>query len=357
MYLRNCWYVAAWNYEIEADTLLARTIINEPLVFFRKEDGTVAALQDRCCHRSAPLSIGRKEGDAVRCMYHGLKFDSSGKCVEIPGQDAIPPQACVRSFPVTERYSWVWVWMGDPALADENLIPPAVAHDDPNWIFRSGSIEYAANYQLVNDNLLDFSHLTFLHPNSFGVGSDWAHIRPKVTRLERGVRVERWLPNQPIPNHIRGVTDCELLDLWSHYDYLVPGVMVMYSSSYPQGTLDKFNGGAPTGIQPITSDVTCQAITPCGDEQSRYFFSWAPNVHAQAGCSDELADGMIAIARMAFEEDRLMIESQAHNLKMAPNAKQVAIAFDNALSQMRWVLDKLIKEEAQPQLNSASVVA
>lgn len=109
MYLHNCWYVAAWNYEINAETLLARTIINEPLVFFRKSDGSVAALQDRCCHRSAPLSIGRREGDALRCMYHGLKFDCSGKCIEIPGQDVIPPQACVRSFPVLERHSWVWV--------------------------------------------------------------------------------------------------------------------------------------------------------------------------------------------------------------------------------------------------------
>ncbi|MGP6010944.1 aromatic ring-hydroxylating dioxygenase subunit alpha [Pseudomonas aeruginosa] len=354
MYLHNCWYVAAWNYEIEPEGLLARTIINEPIVLFRKADGSIAALQDRCCHRSAPLSIGRKEGDAVRCMYHGLKFDSSGKCVEVPGQDSIPPQACVRSFPVVEQHSWIWVWMGDPAKADPALIPPAVALDDPNWIFRSGNIEYEANYQLVNDNLLDFSHLFFLHPESFGVGADWAHVRPKVTRLERGVRVERWLPNQPIPNHIKDVVDCSALDLWSYYDYMVPGVMVMRSYSFPQGTLERFNGQAPSGIEPITHDVTCQAITPSTDDTSRYFFSWAPNRGASAGCSEELADGMIAIARMAFEEDRQMIEAQARNLKLMPDAKQVPIAFDNALSQLRWVLDKLIKEENLPPLQAVA---
>ncbi|MGE6191088.1 Rieske 2Fe-2S domain-containing protein [Pseudomonas aeruginosa] len=354
MYLHNCWYVAAWNYEIEPEGLLARTIINEPIVLFRKADGSIAALQDRCCHRSAPLSIGRKEGDAVRCMYHGLKFDSSGKCVEVPGQDSIPPQACVRSFPVLEQHSWVWVWMGDPAKADPALIPPAVALDDPNWIFRSGNIEYEANYQLVNDNLLDFSHLFFLHPESFGVGADWAHVRPKVTRLERGVRVERWLPNQPIPNHIKDVVDCSALDLWSYYDYLVPGVMVMRSYSFPQGALERFKGEAPTGIEPITHDVTCQAITPSSDDTSRYFFSWAPNRGASAGCSEELADGMIAIARMAFEEDRQMIEAQARVLKLTPDAKQIPIAFDNALSQLRWVLDKLVKEESQPSLQAVA---
>ncbi|KQK61078.1 hypothetical protein AOX61_10360 [Pseudomonas aeruginosa] len=356
MYLHNCWYVAAWNYEIEPEGLLARTIINEPLVLFRKADGGIAALQDRCCHRSAPLSIGRKEGDAVRCMYHGLKFDSSGACVEVPGQDSIPPQACVRSFPVVEQYSWVWVWMGDPAKADPALIPPAVALDDPDWIFRSGSIEYEANYQLVNDNLLDFSHLFFLHPESFGVGADWAHVRPKVTRLERGVRVQRWLPNQPIPNHIRDVVDTETMDLFSTYDYLVPGVMVMRSYGFPKGALEMFKGEEPHGMEPVTHDVTCQAITPVTDDTSRYFFSWAPYKHALAGCSEELADGMLAIARMAFEEDRQMIEAQARVLKKTPDAKQVPIAFDNALSQLRWVLDKLIKEESQsqPQLQAVA---
>lgn len=350
MFLRNCWYVAAWDYEITDDNLLARTIINEPIVLYRKENGEVAALQDRCCHRAAPLSIGRKEGDAVRCMYHGLKFDSSGTCVEIPGQDSIPPQACVRSFPVVVQSSWVWVWMGEPSKASIDLIPPAVALDNPEWNFRSGSIEYQANYLFVNDNLLDFSHLTFLHPNSFGVGEDWAQIRPKVTRLERGVRIERWLPNQPIPNHIKDVVDAEYLDMYSHYDYLAPGVMVMYSYNFPGGTCEKFNGGYPEGMDPITREVTCQSITPSTDGSSRYFFSWAP--FRSKGGTDELAEGMIAIARMAFEEDRVMIEAQYNNTP--PGTKHIAIAFDNALAQMRWVLDKLIKEESQPKVESVA---
>ncbi|WP_193076005.1 aromatic ring-hydroxylating dioxygenase subunit alpha [Pseudomonas sp. FME51] len=357
MYLRNCWYVAAWDYEIAGDNLLARTIINEPLVFYRKAGGGIAALQDRCCHRSAPLSIGRKEGDALRCMYHGLKFDSDGVCIEIPGQDRIPPQACVRSFPVVEQYSWVWVWMGDPAMADPALIPPAMALDAPDWIFRSGSIEYEANYQLVNDNLLDFSHLSFVHSDSFGVGPDWAQVRPKVTRLERGVRVQRWLPKQPVPNHIRDVVEDDSMDLWITYDYLAPGVMVMHSCGLAKGSYEHFNGEEPSDFKAITHDLTCQAITPCTDDTSRYFFSWAPNRHTRTGASEALADGMIAIARAAFEEDRQIIEAQARNLKMAPDAKQVPIVFDNALSQLRWVLDKLIQEENQGPGSPPSVGA
>lgn len=349
MFLKNCWYVAAWNYEIE-DGLVSRTIINEPIVLYRKTDGSIAALQDRCCHRSAPLSIGRKEGDSVRCMYHGLKFNESGKCIEIPGQDTIPAQACVRAFPVVEQHSWVWVWMGDPAKADPALIPPAVSLDDTDWIFRSGSIDYEANYQLVNDNLLDFSHLFFLHKDSFGVGEDWAHTRPKVVRLERGVRVQRWMPDQPVPNHLKAAVNMDTMDLFTTYDYLAAGVMVMHSYGFPGGTVKQFDGQEPHGIRPLRHDVTCQAITPLTEDSSRYFFSWAPNRTTILGSTDEIADGMLIIARQAFEEDRIMIEAQARVLKHTPNAKQVPIAFDNALSQMRWVMDKLIKEESQPAL-------
>jgi phenylpropionate dioxygenase-like ring-hydroxylating dioxygenase large terminal subunit len=102
MFLRNSWYVAARSAEV-ARKPLARILLNEPVALYRKEDGTPVALEDRCCHRQLPLSMGRLEGDELRCGYHGLKFDASGTCVEIPGQTAIPPQARVRAYPLLER--------------------------------------------------------------------------------------------------------------------------------------------------------------------------------------------------------------------------------------------------------------
>src|SRR5271156_4921817 len=113
MWVRNAWYVAAWSHELGAEQILARTICNEPVVLYRKSDGTVAVLEDRCCHRFAPLSMGRREGDDLRCMYHGLKFAADGRCVEIPGQALIPPKAAVRSYPVAERGNWIWLWLGE----------------------------------------------------------------------------------------------------------------------------------------------------------------------------------------------------------------------------------------------------
>lgn len=103
MYIRNCWYVAAWDHELLGDTLLSRTLLDEPVLLYRLTDGRPVALADRCCHRHAPLSIGRREGDGVRCMYHGLKFDPGGRCVDVPGMSNVPSTLCVRSYPTVQR--------------------------------------------------------------------------------------------------------------------------------------------------------------------------------------------------------------------------------------------------------------
>ena len=116
-FLRNAWYMAGWDYELDTG-LFGRTIMNEPIAFFRDASGKVNAVEDRCCHRLAPLSLGRIEGDALRCMYHGLKFDAAGTCIDIPGQERIPASMKVRSFPIVEKQKLIWIWMGDPALAD-----------------------------------------------------------------------------------------------------------------------------------------------------------------------------------------------------------------------------------------------
>ncbi len=165
-FLKNTRYVAAWSHEIQANHLLPRTITQIPLLFWRDQSGRVVALADRCCHRAAPLSKGRLEGDRIRCMYHGLLFDTTGKCVEIPSQEFIPPAAKVRAYPVVERYKWIWVWMGDIDRADPSLIPDTHYLDDAGWRGTPGYMYYDANYLLITDNLLDFSHLSYVHEST-----------------------------------------------------------------------------------------------------------------------------------------------------------------------------------------------
>jgi vanillate O-demethylase monooxygenase subunit len=131
IFLKNCWYVAAWDHELIDGAKLARTILEQPVVLYRGESGRVMAMEDRCCHRGAPLSMGRIEGDCIRCMYHGMKFDPSGKCIQIPGQDVIPARLGVRSFPIVQRDHLVWIWMGDAEKADPALVVDYEPLHDP----------------------------------------------------------------------------------------------------------------------------------------------------------------------------------------------------------------------------------
>ncbi len=116
----NAWYAAGWDAEIK-QALLPRTICGKHVVMYRKGDGEVVALEDACWHRLVPLSKGRLDGDTVVCGYHGLKYNAQGRCTFMPSQETINPSACVRAYPVVERHRFIWLWMGDPALADPAL--------------------------------------------------------------------------------------------------------------------------------------------------------------------------------------------------------------------------------------------
>src|SRR5436190_22179122 len=143
MWVRNAWYVAGWSHEFAPGAIHARTLIDQPIALYRTADGGLVALEDRCCHRFAPLSLGRLEQDDLRCMYHGLKFAPDGRCIEIPGQPMIPPAARVRTYPAAESGAWIWIWMGDAAAADPKLIPYTTAEEDPDWHVRTGTLDYA----------------------------------------------------------------------------------------------------------------------------------------------------------------------------------------------------------------------
>ncbi len=344
MFVRNCWYVAGWDKDLPPDELIARTIINEPIVLYRTGDGSVVAFADRCCHRLAPLSQGRIEGDDLRCLYHGLKFDRTGRCIEIPGQESIPPSACVTSHPAVEKHSWIWVWMGDPALADAALIPPVIGSDDPSWNLRRGLVNYEANYLLINDNLTDFSHVAYLHRDSFVTSEQYARTRPSITPLAHGLRVQRWLTGPPrsdaeIPIHRR--SDGEW---WQTYDIVAPGVLGMHTVTCPRGTADRFGRNAPDlGLfTPLAENFTSQAVTPITDRTSRFYFSWGPR--AGEG-SDPIADDMLTVAYRAFSEDEQMIDGQQKIIDMSPDVAMLNTSLDQGPNLMRSIIDRLLRAE------------
>ena len=194
MFLMNSWYVAAWDHELIDGKLLARTILDKPVLLYKGESGRVVALDNRCCHRGAKLSNGRMEGDDVRCMYHGLKFDPSGKCIQIPGQDNIPPKLGVRSYPVVERQHLIWIWMGEAAKADPSKILDFTYLRDPAWRGKPDYMHYDANYLLIVDNLSDFAHLAFVHTKTLGGSEEYA-FKSKPTAIER---LRRRLPRRAL---------------------------------------------------------------------------------------------------------------------------------------------------------------
>jgi len=201
----NYWYAAAWSAEI-GDKPLARRLLGEPVVLFRQSGGRVAALLDRCPHRLVPLSMGVCVEGNIRCAYHGLEFDGTGRCVRVPAQSLIPPKAQTRSFPVLERYGLIWLWMGDPALANPASVPKVEKYGEPGWDLIDGGYQHhPSNVLNIIENLMDPSHTTYVHPNTIGnpLSSEEAVT---TTKTDEYIVAYRWLENTPpSPNDLRRV--------------------------------------------------------------------------------------------------------------------------------------------------------
>jgi len=339
MFIRNTWYVAGWDKEVGETNLFSRTIIGIPVLMYRTADGTLHALEDRCCHRGAPLSIGRREGDCVRCMYHGLKFDATGQCVEAPAQQRIPPQARVKKFPVLERNRWIWIWMGDAEKADPDLIPDTHWLADPAWRSLDGYIHYDTNYLLIADNLLDFSHLPFVHPTTLGGGEDYAAAQPKVERLQDGVRITRWTIDTEPPPFAKQVKNWPgTVDRWNVYNFTIPAILLMDSGMAPTGT------GAQEGARVDAAEFRgCQALTPETETSTHYFFA---HPHNFAIDNPEVTRSIHQSVVTAFDEDRDIITAQQQSLALAPDFKMIPFSIDAALSQFRWAVERRLAEEA-----------
>jgi vanillate O-demethylase monooxygenase subunit len=247
----------------------------------------------------------------------------------------------VRAYPAIEKHSWIWIWMGDPQELDEALIPEAVGLDHPDYILGSGQLDYAAEARLINDNLLDFSHLSYIHANSFGATEHWARERPKVTPIAHGVRIERWITGQAASTTRAGTTS---VDRYSRYEFLLPEILLMTGGGFPVGTATRLNGDAPDLEQADGVTFTSQAVTPTSEKTSRYFFSWGP--HRKYG-TETLRDTLMEIAGKAFAEDRTIIEAQQQVIDLTPNPHIMPTSADRAITLFNQLVVKRIREESK----------
>jgi phenylpropionate dioxygenase-like ring-hydroxylating dioxygenase large terminal subunit len=341
MFLRNFWYVAAYDHEI-GRTPLSRTILGEPIVFYRKEDGTPVALEDRCIHRHLPLSMGKLVGDRLQCHYHGLRYDSSGHCVAVPGQDTVPPGARVKSYPVVERYRWLWIFMGDPALADPADIPDFHWLDDPGWGAKGSYLHVKANWQLIVDNLLDLTHLAFVHETTIGNAALVDKAAVKVTRASNNVVVTRWTLDAPAPpTFVKAGGFTTNVDRWQIIDYAPPAFLRLDVGATPTGT------GAPQGRRVGGISMrNLNAITPETEATSHYFWAQAHDWDVR---NRALTDMLVDQITTAFLQDVTVFEAQQRNMTTFPNAPQVDINADAGVMQARRIIDRIHSEELATQ--------
>ena len=345
MFIKNIWYVAGWASEVGPGTLLARTLLNTPVVIWRGTDGVAHAFEDRCCHRGAPLSRGRLEGARLRCMYHGLLFDATGQCVEVPGQERVPRFAHVRSFPLIERNTFLWIWMGAAERADPALIPDLPWMESPEWAHLEGYTHHPVNYLLICDNLLDLAHIAFVHPTTLGGDEAYAKTRAKIETIQSGLRVTRSVRNVATPPFVQQVKPYEgLVDRWNNYDFLLPGLFIMDSGVSKAGT------GGPGEPRVDSAEFrSTQALTPETPNSTHY---WYCQPHNFAIDQPEVTRKIMDSVEIAFREDKAMITAQADNLARDQSFQMIPIMADEGLVRFRRLVAQRLSQESADLSNS-----
>lgn len=341
MFLKNAWYVAAWIDEISCAPF-TRTILNEPIVMFKTSVGIVA-LEDRCCHRGLPLSMGKVVGDHVQCGYHGLEFNYRGACVKIPGQSKIPPGAQVRSYPVLERWGMVWIWTGQPSKADKSLLPDWWWLEDPSWKMIPGRgakpMPVAANYLFISDNLFDITHLSYVHLTSIGTDAI-VDFPAKTERYSRSIRMSRLVTDRPAaPFYQKAGNFAGNVDRFLVTTSDMPGYIVNHAGSYQVG-LDLEPGD-------VTEDIGVEMKvmnmpTPETETSSHYFYAHSRHFKIDDPEWDEIYRTQFT---QVFEEDQTILNAQQARINSNPNAPEIDINADAPNIQVRRLMQELIAAE------------
>jgi vanillate O-demethylase monooxygenase subunit len=337
----NAWYPAAWSAEIGHD-LTARTICEKDIVLFRREDGVVAALEDACWHRLMPLSMGRLVGDTVVCGYHGLSFNSSGRCSHMPAQKTINPSACVRAFPIVERHRLVWVWPGDPALADPGALPDFHWNDGTDWVGEGGTfVGLKCDYRLVIDNLMDLTHETYVHSGSIG---DHAILDTpfETTHTDRTATMTRWMIGiDPPPFWAKQLGRPGRVDRWQIVTYQAPAVIVGEVGVAPTGT------GAPEGDRSQgVNGAFLAALAPETETSCHYFWNFVRTYKTDdAQLTRDLQLGHVNNGKGIYDQDHVVLEAQQRSILKNPRQPFYNLNIDAGALWARQVLQPLLDRE------------
>ena len=345
----NAWYVAARSDEI-ADKPLGRRICGERVAFFRRADGNVAAVEDFCPHRGAPMSLGRVEGDHLVCPYHGLVMDGEGRTCSMPKQRvAACPKA--RSYPVVERYGFVWLWPGDATRADPAAIPAFEWADNPAYAYGGGLYHIKADYRLMIDNLMDLTHETYVHSTS--IGQKEIDEAPVATRVENDEAIaERIMDRVAAPPfwqmamRANGKDETALVDRWQVCRFMLPSHVLI-----DVGVAEVGKGGRNAPDDARTSAVVVDFITPETETSHWYFWGMARRFKPEdAELTRTIRDGQGAI----FAEDLEVLERQQENLGAWPERRLMKLDIDAGGVHSRRLIAKMIAAEQASTVQDAA---
>jgi vanillate monooxygenase len=343
MFPKNAWYVACTPAEID-EKPLGRMVCGERIVFFRGPEGQAAALDDWCPHRGAPLSLGHVVEGKLVCGYHGLEMGCDGKTVAMPGQ-RVRGFPALRSYPVLERYGFVWVWPGDPQRASPALLPQLAWAEDPAWAYGGGMYHVRCDYRLMVDNLMDLTHEKYVHASSIGQ-KELDESVPRTQAEGDGVLTQRDIPGVMAPPFWaaamrgNGLDDQATVDRWQRCRFEPPSSVFI-----DVGVALAGQGGfdAPAAVK--TSGIVVDLITPETATSIWYFWGLARNFRPE----DKALTASIREAQgKVFQEDLEMLESQQRNLSAHPERKLLSLNTDLGGVQARRIIERLVQQEQAP---------
>ncbi len=349
MFQMNAWYVAALPNELD-EKPLGRMVCGVSMVFYRTADGSVAALEDWCPHRGAPLSLGRVVEGKLICGYHGLEMGCDGKTVSMPGQRvrAFPP---IASYPVKEHQGFVWVWPGDPQQADTAKIPHLAWAEDPGWAYGGGMYHIQCGYQLMVDNLMDLTHETYVHSDSIGQ-PEIDEVAPTTSVDGEHVITRRHMNGIKAPPFWRmalrnnGMADDVPVDRWQVCHFTPPSHVMI-----EVGVAHAGHGGYDAPAQHKASSIVVDFITPNTETSIWYFWGMARNFRPDdKALTAKIREGQGKI----FAEDREMLELQQRNHSAQPGRKLLSLNTDSGGMQARRIIERLVAAEAASTTHPAA---
>ncbi|MGD1876279.1 MAG: Rieske 2Fe-2S domain-containing protein [Kiloniellaceae bacterium] len=337
-FIRNAWYVAGWSQNFGRD-LTPLTVMNEDIVIYRTEAGEAVALTDECPHKRLPLSMGKLKGDAVECGYHGLTFGCDGKCIRVPGQSNLPASAWVRSYPIHEARGIVWIWMGEAEKADPALAFDMAEFDDPRWAPHYGdALRLECHYLPVADNLCDPAHVSFVHPTTLGSAAS-EDVPIDCERQGRTVVTSRWIRDAAPVGFFKAFGNfAGNVDRWHYYYLHAPNVAVIdFGSAAVEDAI-----GADERDKGVRL-FALHFLTPVSETQTIDHWMHLRNIGLD---DEEMGTRMNEQFRIAFAEDKAIMEAIQQREAKAPARKPLRIAIDRGPNFLRRIIAEMAAEEA-----------